>query len=63
MRWSPRPPKPQTHELSESISGRASRFDLKIDKVKVQISNYGICRLLPDSSKIYGFEKPLSKRN
>jgi len=60
---SPRPPKPQTHELGESILGRASQFDLKIDKVKVQTLNYGTCQLLPDSSEIYGFVKPLSEGN
>jgi len=61
--WSPRPPEPQTHELGESIPEHASQFDLKIDKVKVQTSNYGTCRLLLDSSKIYGFVKPLSEGN
>jgi len=59
--WSPRLPEPQIHELSELISGRASQFDLKIDKVEIQMSNYGTWRLLPDSSEMYGLKKPLNK--
>jgi len=61
--WNPRPPEPQTHELGELIPGCASQFDLKIDKVKIQMSNYGTCRLLPDSSEIYGFKKPSNEGN
>jgi len=61
--WSPRPPEPQTHGLGELILGRANQFDLKINNVKVQTSNYGTCQLLLGSSKIYGFKKPLSKEN
>jgi len=59
----PRPPEPQTHEFGELIPGHASQFDLKIDKVKKQMSNYGSCRLLPDSFEIYGFKKPSNEGN
>jgi len=59
--WSPRPPEPQRHELGELIPRHASQFDLKIDKVEIQMSNYETCQLLPDSSKMYGIKKPLNE--